>query len=128
MRQVRGLAPCPAHLCIDQTRYVSSPADYPHQHATQKIFPFIDDLHAWLDWSPYEKKDPEMKRTFGGPAAGVGARYARDGSRGIGAGSMEITESQPSSRVVMKRDSARPFAVHNIVEFSPEPEGEPPRR
>jgi len=90
----------------------------------EKIFPFIDDLHAWLDWSPYEKKDPEMKRTFSGPDAGVRARYAWDGNKEIGAGSMEITESQPPSRVVMKLDFTRPFEAHNIVDFSLEPEGD----
>lgn len=61
----------------------------------EKIFPLIGELRAWLDWSPYEKKDPEMKRTFSGQSAGEGAVYAWDGNAEIGAGSMEITQSLP---------------------------------
>ena len=29
-----------------------------------KIFPLINDLSGWGAWSPYEKRDPNMKRTF----------------------------------------------------------------
>ncbi|MDD2769576.1 MAG: SRPBCC family protein [Methylococcus sp.] len=90
----------------------------------EKIFPLIGELRAWLNWSPYEKKDPEMKRTFSGPSAGEGAMYAWDGNREIGAGSMEITQSLPPSKLVIKLDFVRPFECHNIVEFTLEPEGE----
>ncbi len=38
-----------------------------------KIFALINDLHGWGAWSPYEKKDPAMKRTFSGAASGKGA-------------------------------------------------------
>lgn len=89
-----------------------------------KIFPYIEDLHAWREWSPYEKKDPEMNRSFRGPSAGIGAGYAWDGNKEIGAGSMEITESSPPSRLVMKLDFVRPFEAHNIVEFTLEPKDE----
>ncbi|HEY5930266.1 MAG TPA: polyketide cyclase, partial [Burkholderiales bacterium] len=41
----------------------------------EKIFPLINDYHSWVAWSPYEKKDPAMKRTFGATAAGKGATY-----------------------------------------------------
>jgi hypothetical protein len=32
----------------------------------EEIFALINDLHRRGAWSPYEKKDPAMKRTFGG--------------------------------------------------------------
>lgn len=32
----------------------------------EKIYPLINDLHRWREWSPYEKKDPTMQRTFSG--------------------------------------------------------------
>ena len=38
-----------------------------------KIFPLINDFKAWTAWSPYENKDPEMKRIYGPTTAGKGA-------------------------------------------------------
>ena len=41
-------------------------------HASpEHIFPFINELHRWQAWSPYEKKDPAMQRSFEGPASGI---------------------------------------------------------
>ena len=36
------------------------------------IFPLIEDLMQWPRWSPWEKRDPAMKRTFGNPNRGAG--------------------------------------------------------
>jgi len=36
-------------------------------------------------WSPYEKKDPQMKRTYDGPA-GTGAVYGWTGNTEVGEG------------------------------------------
>ena len=29
----------------------------------EKIAALIDDFHAWTAWSPWEKRDPNLKRT-----------------------------------------------------------------
>ena len=50
-----------------------------------KVFPLIDDFRRWTAWSPFEKMDPTMKRTYGTPAAGPGATYAWDGEGQAGA-------------------------------------------
>ena len=50
----------------------------------EKIFPLISDFSRWGAWSPYEKKDPAMKRSFSGPAAGAGAVYAWEGNQDVG--------------------------------------------
>src|SRR4051812_19010739 len=65
----------------------------------EKIFPLINDFHRWDTWSPWEKKDPGMKRTFGGAPTGKGATYAWDGNKEVGQGSMEIFDTTPSSHV-----------------------------
>ena len=49
-----------------------------------KIFPLINDLRAWSAWSPYEKKDPAMKRTFSGAPSGKGAVIEWDGDKNVG--------------------------------------------
>jgi hypothetical protein len=83
----------------------------------EKIFPMIDDLRAQSAWSPFEK-DPNMKRTHSGAPRGKGAVYAWDGNRQVGAGRIAITESVPSSKVVLLLDMVRPFKAHNTVEFT----------
>ncbi|WP_295637703.1 SRPBCC family protein [uncultured Methylibium sp.] len=93
------------------------------QAPPEKIFPLIDDLKGFASWSPYEKKDPAMKRSFAGPAAGPGATYAWDGNKDIGQGSLAITESQSPSRVLMRLDFLRPFEAHNFAEFTLVPRG-----
>ena len=90
----------------------------------EKIFPLINDFQRWGAWSPYEKKDPTMKRTLSGAATGKGAVYEWDGNKDIGKGRMEITESAPPSQVTLKLDFIRPFAAHNIVDFTLEPQGD----
>jgi len=89
-----------------------------------KVFAMINDLKAWAGWSPYEKKDPAMKRTFGAITAGKGATYAWQGDSNVGEGRMEIVEAAPPNKVVIKLDFLKPFEAHNTAEFTLEPKGE----
>lgn len=90
----------------------------------EKIFPLINDFHNFGAWSPYEKKDPNMKRTLSGATHGKGAVYEWEGDYNVGKGRMEITETSPPSRVTIKLDFVKPFETHNIVEFTLEPQGD----
>ena len=88
----------------------------------ERIFPLLNDLREWAAWSPWEKKDPAMKRTHRGAASGKGAAYAWEGNRDIGVGSMEIIDAVPPSRLAIRLDFVKPFEAHNIVEFTLTPE------
>lgn len=90
----------------------------------EKIFALIDDFHAWGSWSPFEQLDPGMKRSFSGAASGKGAAYAWDSSGKAGAGSMEIKESTPPSKVLIKLDFTKPLEGHNTAEFSIDTQGD----
>lgn len=90
----------------------------------EKLFALINDLQAWLRWSPYEAKDPVMKRDFSGPQQGVGATYAWDGNREVGAGELRITNARPHDRIDMALTFTRPFAASHLVEFRLVPEGD----
>lgn len=90
----------------------------------EKIFALINDLRRWDAWSPWEKKDPAMRRAFGATTAGKGATYAWDGNKDVGQGSMEIVESITPNKVALKLDFVKPFEAHNIVEFKLEPKGD----
>jgi uncharacterized protein YndB with AHSA1/START domain len=90
----------------------------------EKVFPLINDLGRWSAWSPWEKKDPAMKRTFGPATSGKGAVYAWEGNKDVGQGRMEIAESVQPSKVVLRLDFVKPFEAHNTVEFRLEPKGD----
>jgi uncharacterized protein YndB with AHSA1/START domain len=89
-----------------------------------KVFALIDDFKRWEAWSPWEKKDPAMKRTWGTVTSGKGAFYAWEGNSDVGQGSMEIAESVAPSKVVLKLDFVNPFEGHNRVEFTLVPTGD----
>jgi len=89
----------------------------------ERIFPMLNDFRRWGEWSPWEKLDPAMRRTFGGPEPGVGSTYEWEGNSKAGKGRMQITESQPSSRVVLDLDFIKPFKSHNVTQFDLAPNG-----
>ena len=90
----------------------------------EKIFPHLDDFQRWPAWSPYEKKDPAMKRTLSGAPSGKGAVYEWEGNKEIGQGRMEIVATAPPSQLTLKLDFLKPFEAHNMVDFTLEPRGE----
>jgi Polyketide cyclase / dehydrase and lipid transport len=93
------------------------------QAAPEKIFPLIVDFHNWTSWSPWEKKDPALKRTYSGAPSGKGAVYAWEGNKNVGSGRMEITDAPAPSKVTIKLDFIKPFEGHNIAEFMLQPAG-----
>jgi Polyketide cyclase / dehydrase and lipid transport len=109
---------------------VSKPDTFRVQRATSikapsdRIFPLIADFHGWSAWSPYEKLDPAMKRTFGGADKGKGAVYEWESDGKAGKGRMEITDAPAPSKVTIKLDFLKPFESHNTAEFKLEPSGD----
>jgi uncharacterized protein YndB with AHSA1/START domain len=89
----------------------------------EKIFALVDDFHQWGSWSPYEKLDPDMKRSFSGADSGAGAVYEWVGNSKVGQGRMEILEAPAPSKVAIKLDFLKPFEAHNVATFTMEPEG-----
>ena len=90
----------------------------------EKVFPLINDFHQWGSWSPYENKDPAMKRSYSGPISGKGAVYGWEGNKNVGSGRMEILEASAPSKVVIKLDFFAPFEGHNTAEFTMLPQGD----
>lgn len=82
------------------------------------IFPLINDYRGWAAWSPWEHKDPAMTRTYSGAASGTGAVYAWSGNSAVGSGRMEITESVPSSKILVDLHFMQPFEARNTAEFT----------
>jgi uncharacterized protein YndB with AHSA1/START domain len=95
---------------IERTTHINAPPE--------RIFAHINDLTKWIAWSPWEKMDPAMKITAGGAPLGKGALYEWDGNHQVGKGRMEILESIPPSKVLIKLDFLKPFEAHNQAEFT----------
>lgn len=106
----------PDSFRVERQIVVNAPAE--------RLFALIEDFHQWGLWSPWEKLDPQLKRTHSGPPKGVGATYAWEGNPNVGSGRMEILEAVPPSRVLIKLDFLKPFEAHNRAEFTLTPEGE----
>jgi hypothetical protein len=88
------------------------------------IFALINDFQQWRGWSPWEKVDPDLKRTYAGPPSGRGAVYEWQGNRNVGQGRMEIVESTAPSKILIKLDFLKPFEAHNTAEFTLTPKGD----
>lgn len=87
------------------------------------IFLLINDFRRWTVWSPFEKMDADglLKRSYSGADSGLGAIYGWEGPR-TGVGGMEIIESDPGKRVLIKLDFFKPFEAHNMADFTLSPE------
>jgi len=109
------IATRPAHFRVERSALIHAP--------DAVIFPLIDDFHAWPLWSPWEKLDPGMKKTFSGAPKGRGAEYAWAGNDKAGAGRMTILESKPNELVSVRLEFLKPFAATNQAAFELVPTG-----
>ena len=105
----------PSDFRVQRTATIQAPPE--------KIFPLINDYRNWPQWSPWEKLDPNMKRTMSGPQSGTGSVYEWEGNNQAGKGRMEITQSVPSSNVTIKLDFIKPMEGHDDVQFNLQPNG-----
>jgi hypothetical protein len=82
------------------------------------LFGHVNDFRRWSAWSPWEKLDPKLERTYSGAAEGVGAVYEWSGNNKAGAGKMTIKQSVPSERIEIELVFSRPMAATNTAEFT----------
>ena len=90
----------------------------------EKIMALVSDFHNWPAWSPWEKLDPNMQRTFSGAPNGKGAIYAWTGNSDVGQGRMEITDFSAPQSVTIKLDFLEPMAMSNMTQFVLTPQGD----
>ena len=72
----------PAQYRVERSIEIEAP--------TTVVFAQISDLKKWAAWSPWEKKDPEMKMSFSETTSGVGAFSAWE-SKSEGKGKQTIS-------------------------------------
>ena len=81
------------------------------------VFGLVNDFHRWLAWSPWEKLDPNLQRTYEGPTSGAGAVYSWVGDKNVGEGRMTLIESRPNERIGLKLEFFKPFVATNSADF-----------
>ena len=86
--------------------------------APEAAFAQVNDFHAWPNWSPWEKMDTGMKKTFSGAPSGQGSVYAWAGNDKVGEGRMTIEKSDKPSLVSIKLEFLKPFAATNTATFT----------
>jgi len=106
----------PGQMHVERSTVINAPA--------AKIFALINDFHQWPQWSPWEKLDPQMKKTLSGPTSGPGSIYEWEGNSDVGKGRMEITGSSEPSNVTIKLDFLEPYEAHNVTTFALLPSGD----
>ena len=104
----------PDNFRVTRSATVQAPLDQLHA--------LINDLHQFNTWNPYNRKDPQMRGEYRGPAAGPGAAFHFEGNKDVGKGSIEIVETAPA-KVTMQLHMIEPFEGRNTVEFSLQPRG-----
>lgn len=82
------------------------------------VYENLVDFRRWMEWSPWEGRDPDQVRTYTGPDRGVGASYAWKGNRNVGQGQMEITDAVEFERVALDLHFIKPFKAQNLTEIT----------
>ena len=82
----------PAHVTVTRSQKIPAPESV--------VFPYLNDLHEFSEWSPWQLRDPQLKVTYGGPQQGKGAQVTWTSEKpSVGTGSMEIVESDPNRNI-----------------------------
>ncbi len=99
---------------VERSQEVAAPVDV--------VFAHVDSYRAWPAWSPWEKQDPAMEKTYEGPERGVGAMYSWQSDK-VGAGKMTTLESEAGKHVAIELKFISPFENTARADFAFEPVG-----
>lgn len=81
----------------------------------QVIYPYLSNLKLGSEWSPFEKKDPNIKKTYAGADGAVGSSMDFEGNSDVGAGRIEIVALEPNKSAELKLKMTKPFVAENKI-------------
>lgn len=92
------------------------------QAAAADVFPYINNLRKWPEWTVWYQREPKPQTEYSGPEQGVGARSAW--SDPSGSGELTITASEPNAGVeyTMEMNQGE-FSSRGAIRLSPSPLG-----
>ncbi len=94
---------------VERSAIINAPA--------KDIYAQIIDFRNWRAWSPWDKLDPDMTRTYSGADSGPGAVYDWSGNRKAGEGRMKITDATEPSDVTITLNFVKPFKSSSTTAF-----------
>jgi len=106
----------PDDFRIERSLAIGAPADV--------VFAQLTDFHKWGAWSPWDKLDPAMKKTYGGTENAVGHTYTWEGNKDVGKGKMTIAALDAPKSLTIKLEFQEPMAATNDTIFTVAPKGE----
>jgi len=80
----------PGSFTVVRSREIAAPPE--------KVYALVADPRSWKQWSAWNKRDPQMQIEYGGPPAGMGAKWSWK-SKSQGDGEMTFTAAEPGKRV-----------------------------
>ena len=87
----------PGHVTVARSMVINAPESI--------VFPYLNNVRRFGDWSPWASRDPELTVSYSGPDQGKGAKVEWTSSKAsVGTGSMEITESNPNRHIDLAVD------------------------
>ena len=99
----------PSSFVIERSAAIDAPPGVAYRH--------IENLRAWEAWNPWQKLDPELKSSYAGPEAGVGATSSWEGPN-AGKGRMTIGAVKPDQEVEIELEFLAPVAATNRALFT----------
>lgn len=105
----------PSDFRVTRSAVITAPAE--------TVFAQVNQLRQWEAWNPWGKLDPNIRMTYAGPPAGVGASYAWAGNSKVGEGRNTIVESKPGELVRFRLEFFKPMKAVNAAEFTFRTEG-----
>jgi len=82
----------PAHVTVTRSVVLNAPESV--------VFPYLNNLHHFADWSPWGVRDPQLTMSYSGPEVGKGAQVQWTSKvPSVGTGNMEISGSDPNRHI-----------------------------
>lgn len=104
----------PREVALERSVYISRPP--------QAVFPYINNLHNFNQWSPWYQLDPNTEYRFSGAEEGVGATMSwHSDNPNVGSGTLGIASSEPYSLVRTELNFGDRGMAH--AEFHLKPQG-----
>jgi uncharacterized protein YndB with AHSA1/START domain len=113
---VAFVASRPSAYHVERSNVIAAPPE--------TVFGFVVDLREWEKWSPWEKLDPQMKKTIDGPMRDVGMKYSWEGNAEAGKGTMTLVRVDPPRALDIRLDFEEPMSAQAETGFTFAPEGD----
>jgi hypothetical protein len=106
----------PSKLEVERSIVINRPKD--------EVFARLLDLRSHGEWSPWDKRDPDVKKSFRGDDGQVGFIAAWCGNDDIGEGEQEITKIIPGELIETDLRFKRPMEDRALAYYTTTEAGE----